>query len=53
MRLSTETSERPSLRVTAPGREGGLAEFIHALAAIIARLERERAERLPTSKAEG
>jgi hypothetical protein len=33
------------LRITAPGRDGGLAELIHALAVIVARLDRESQER--------
>jgi hypothetical protein len=30
------------VRITAPGRDGGMVELIHALAAIVVRLERER-----------
>jgi hypothetical protein len=33
------------LRITAPGRDGGMIELIHALAAIVARLDREHQER--------
>lgn len=40
---------RPSpprrLRLTAPGRDGGLVELIQALATIVVRLEREERER--------
>jgi len=33
------------LRITPPGRDGGMVELIHALAVIVERLEREERER--------
>lgn len=33
------------LRINPPGRDGGMVELIHALAVIVARLEREECER--------
>jgi len=33
------------LRIKPPGRDGGMVELIHALAVIVARLERETEER--------
>jgi len=33
------------LRIKPPGRDGGMVELIHALAVIVARLEREAEER--------
>jgi hypothetical protein len=33
------------LRITSPGRDGGMVELIHALAVIVARLDRESQER--------
>jgi hypothetical protein len=39
------------LRIKAPGRDGGMVELIHALAVIVARLEREERERPPLEPA--
>lgn len=45
--MAEQDPKRPprSLRITAPGRDGGMLELIAALAAIVARLEREERER--------
>jgi hypothetical protein len=37
---------RKRVTLTEPGRAGGLAEFMHALAAILARLDAERQGRV-------
>jgi hypothetical protein len=39
------------LRINPPGRDGGIVELIHALAVIVARLEREERERPPLEPA--
>lgn len=40
---------RERVTLTEPGRAGGLAEFIHALAAILARLDAERQGRVQSA----